>query len=326
LDARCGGRAVARLLADVSRSAGKPALAAHARRGDYDRSHSDEGGLLDLAAPRADRARLPGRVLQPALRDQRHPLFRAAHLRPDRGARRRPGHGHLGAHLRDLPEPLPRGGPIAGQRDSLGVRRAAHYRVPADGQRVPPGDHLPLLLWHDGTAARLGADDGSGNQGRATGGDPTPPRPLIVGAGEVLWDLFPDGDHFGGAPANVVVHAAALGADAALVSAVGRDARGDAALERLAAGRVDCTAVSRLAGHPTGVVHVRIDAAGLPSYDIAVGSAWDFIPWTALVERAAQRADAICFGTLAQASAASRATIRRAVAATREAAWRLFDV
>ena len=142
----------------------------------------------------------------------------------------------------------------------------------------------------------------------------------------MLWDLFPDGDHFGGAPANVVVHAAALGADAALVSAVGRDARGDAALERLAAGRVDCTAVSRLAGHPTGVVHVRIDAAGLPSYDIAVGSAWDFIPWTALVERAAQRADAICFGTLAQASAESRATIRRAVAATREAAWRLFDV
>src|SRR5206468_4258802 len=143
-------------------------------------------------------------------------------------------------------------------------------------------------------------------------GDPTPPRPLIVGAGEVLWDLFPDGDHFGGAPANVVVHAAALGADAALVSAVGRDARGDAALERLAAGRVDCTAVSRLAGHPTGVVHVRIDAAGLPSYDIAVGSAWDFIPWTALVERAAQRADAICFGALAEAAAGSRGGLRLA--------------
>ena len=142
----------------------------------------------------------------------------------------------------------------------------------------------------------------------------------------MLWDVFPDGEHFGGAPANVAVHAAGLGAEALMISAVGKDARGDEALQRLAAFGVDCSAVARLADHPTGVVHVRIDAAGLPSYDIAVGSAWDFIPWTAPVERAAQRADAICFGTLAQASPESRATIRRAVAATREAAWRLFDV
>lgn len=142
----------------------------------------------------------------------------------------------------------------------------------------------------------------------------------------MLWDVFPDGEHFGGAPANVAVHAAGVGAAAGMISAVGRDARGDEALRRLAAFGVDCSAVARLEGHPTGVVRVRIDAAGLPSYDIARGSAWDFIPWTAPVERAAQRADAICFGTLAQRLPESRATIRRAVAATREAAWRLFDV
>jgi len=142
----------------------------------------------------------------------------------------------------------------------------------------------------------------------------------------VLWDVFPDGEHFGGAPANVAVHAAGLGAQALMISAVGKDARGDEALQRLAAFGVDCSAVARLADHPTGVVRVRVDAAGLPSYEIARGSAWDFIPWTALVERAAQRADAICFGTLAQGLPESRATIRRAVAATRETAWRLFDV
>ena len=142
----------------------------------------------------------------------------------------------------------------------------------------------------------------------------------------MLWDVFPDGEHFGGAPANVAVHAAGLGAEALMISAVGQDARGDEALRRLAAFGVDCSAVARLTDHPTGVVRVRVDAAGLPSYDIARGSAWDFIPWTAPVERAARRADAICFGTLAQASAESRATIRRAVAATRETAWRLFDV
>jgi fructokinase len=142
----------------------------------------------------------------------------------------------------------------------------------------------------------------------------------------VLWDVFAGGEHFGGAPANVAVHAAGLGAEASMISAVGQDARGDEALRRLAACGVDCSAVARVADHPTGVVRVRVDAAGLPSYDIARGSAWDFIPWTAPVARAARRADAICFGTLAQASPESRATIRRVVAATRETAWRLFDV
>ena len=142
----------------------------------------------------------------------------------------------------------------------------------------------------------------------------------------MLWDVFADNEHFGGAPANVAVHAAALGAKAWMVSAVGRDVRGEAALVQLMAAGVESSAVARLADHPTGVVHVSVDACGLPSYEIADDSAWDYVRWTALVERAAHGADAICFGTLAQRSPVSRATIRRAVAATREDAWRLFDV
>ena len=142
----------------------------------------------------------------------------------------------------------------------------------------------------------------------------------------MLWDVFPDGEHFGGAPANVTVHAAGLGAEAMMISAVGQDARGDEALKRLAGFGVDTSAVARLADHPTGVVRVTVDADGLPSYDIAAGSAWDYIPWSAAVDGAAQRADAICFGTIARASPVSRATIRRAVAGTRDTAWRLFDV
>ena len=151
-------------------------------------------------------------------------------------------------------------------------------------------------------------------------------KPVIVGIGEVLWDVFPDGEHFGGAPANVAVHAAGLGAEALMISAVGTDARGDEALQRLAGFGVDCRAVARLADHPTGVVRVSVDAAGIPSYDITAGSAWDCVPWSGAVEGAAHRADAICFGALAQRSPVSRATIRRAVAATRETTWRLFDV
>lgn len=151
-------------------------------------------------------------------------------------------------------------------------------------------------------------------------------RPVVVAAGEVLWDVLPDGDHLGGAPANVALHAAALGAAASLVSAVGRDARGARALERLDAAAVERAAVAQLPDHPTGVVRVSLDATGQPVYDIAAESAWDYVPWSAAVKQVAERADAIVFGSLAQRGPASRATIRRTVAATRPGAWRLFDV
>ena len=148
----------------------------------------------------------------------------------------------------------------------------------------------------------------------------------MVGLGEALWDLLPNGDHFGGAPANVALHAAALGAESWLVSAVGQDARGDAALARLDRAGVRRDTVARLADHPTGVVRVTLDAAGHPVYDIATESAWDYLPWSAAVQQVAERADAIAFGSLAQRSPTSRDTIRRAVATTRSASWRLFDV
>ena len=37
-------------------------------------------------------------------------------------------------------------------------------------------------------------------------------RPLLVGIGEILWDILPDGRQMGGAPANFAYHARALGA------------------------------------------------------------------------------------------------------------------
>jgi len=143
---------------------------------------------------------------------------------------------------------------------------------------------------------RFGGASGLASPGAVRRGS----RSVIVGAGEVLWDVFPDGEHFGGAPANVAVHAAALGADAAMVSAVGQDARGDAALKQLRAVGVVCSAVARLPDHPTGVVRVSVDAKGLPSYDIAAGSAWDFIPLTSAVEHWSHRVDVIYSGTRAQ--------------------------
>lgn len=151
-------------------------------------------------------------------------------------------------------------------------------------------------------------------------------RPVVVGIGEVLWDVFADGERFGGAPANVAMHAAALGAEAHLVGAVGRDARGAAALARLDAAGVHREAVAELDGHPTGTVHVTVDAAGHPRYAMTAGTARDLIPWSDAVARAAAAADAVCFGSIAQRHAVSRTTIQRAVGEARRATWRLFDV
>ena len=142
----------------------------------------------------------------------------------------------------------------------------------------------------------------------------------------MLWDVFPDGEHFGGAPANVAIHAAALGAESYMISAVGPDARGEAALARLDAAGVNRTAVAQLLGRPTGVVDVSVDARGQPSFDIATDVAWDYVPWSRAVEEVVARADAICFGTLAQRTSVSRTTIKRAVQTTHRRTWRLFDV
>ena len=150
--------------------------------------------------------------------------------------------------------------------------------------------------------------------------------PVIVGLGEVLWDVYPDGAHFGGAPANFACHSASLGADAWMVSAVGTDALGDRALAALGERHVQCHHVQRDAMHPTGQVHVTLDAARQPRYEIALDTAWDHIAWTGALAAFAARSDAVCFGTLAQRSPVSRATIRHFVEAAPASALRVFDV
>ena len=139
----------------------------------------------------------------------------------------------------------------------------------------------------------------------------------MVGIGEILWDLFPTGPRFGGAPANFVCSIAELAGDridAAIASGVGRDDLGRRALESLHAHGVDtqCVAVS---DRPTGQVHVTLDAAGHASYEFAADTAWDHFVWSEGLQQLAARADAVCFGTLGQRSDVSRGTILRFVRA-----------
>ncbi|MBG85294.1 MAG: carbohydrate kinase [Verrucomicrobiales bacterium] len=149
--------------------------------------------------------------------------------------------------------------------------------------------------------------------------------PLVVGLGEILWDVFPDGAKFGGAPANFAVHCAALGADVSMVSAVGQDQLGDRAIEGLRSRNVSTDFVQQ-PDFPTGTVDVQVDSGGHASYVFAPNTAWDNLVFTDELRAQAERTDVVCFGSLGQRSPSSRMTICKFVEATRKDALRIFDV
>ncbi len=150
--------------------------------------------------------------------------------------------------------------------------------------------------------------------------------PLVIGIGEILWDLLPDGRQMGGAPANFAVHARAMGASSVIVSAVGDDQPGQEILEELGRRGLDRSGLAVVSGVPTGTVTVALDAGGIPSYTIHEGVAWDVIPWTAGLAGIAARAEAVCFGSLAQRSPVSRAAIGAFLDATRPECLRVLDL
>lgn len=151
-------------------------------------------------------------------------------------------------------------------------------------------------------------------------------RFTFTALGEVLWDVFPDGPRFGGAPANAACHAAALGVDASIVSQVGDDELGEKAIAALRERGVDTACVGVIGEHPTGSVLVELDSAGKPRFTIGADAAWDFLAWSEKLGDLAAGSDAICFGTLGQRSEGSRHVIRRFIDATSPAALRILDV
>jgi fructokinase len=146
----------------------------------------------------------------------------------------------------------------------------------------------------------------------------------VLGVGELLWDMLPAGPQLGGAPANFSVMAARLGDDVALMSRVGKDDLGALALNRLGNFPIERRLIQQDAEQSTGQVNIEI-ANGQPSYVFQKPSAWDFLELTDEWRSEAARADAICFGTLAQRNPASRATIQGLLGATRPGCIRICD-
>ena len=148
-------------------------------------------------------------------------------------------------------------------------------------------------------------------------------KKVIVGIGEILWDLLPSGKALGGAPANFAYHATRLGEEGWAVSAIGNDALGREIMDIVTAKRL--RNVISVTDKPTGTVQVELDARGVPAYTIMEDVAWDNIPFTPEIEALARRADAVCFGSLVQRMA-SRDSVLRFLRATRPDALKVFDI
>ena len=148
---------------------------------------------------------------------------------------------------------------------------------------------------------------------------------LVLGLGELLWDMLPGGPQLGGAPANFTVMTGRLGNHAVLLSRIGRDALGTRAIEILEPLPVDASSIQVDPEHETGRVTVRFED-GQPHYTIHQPAAWDFLELSDEWVNLAERADAICFGSLAQRNGDSRSAIQKLVGLTQEKCIRLFDV
>jgi len=148
---------------------------------------------------------------------------------------------------------------------------------------------------------------------------------LILGIGELLWDVLPEGPRLGGAPANFTVMAGRLGNHAAILSRIGRDDLGRKAVERLDPLPADTSHLQIDPAHETGRVTVAFED-GQPHYIIHQPAAWDFAELSDEWVNLAERADAICFGSLAQRCLESRQTIQTLAAQTSSDCIRVFDV
>lgn len=146
----------------------------------------------------------------------------------------------------------------------------------------------------------------------------------IIGLGEILWDMLPTGKQLGGAPANFAYHVCRLGGNGWAVSAISDDELGREIKSTLSTKKLNT--ILEEVNEPTGTVQVTLNAAGVPTYDITEGVAWDHIPFTERIGDLAKETSAVCFGTLAQRSPESRATIHEFIENMPDGSLKVYDI
>ncbi len=147
----------------------------------------------------------------------------------------------------------------------------------------------------------------------------------LVGLGEVLWDIYQDERHLGGAPANVAINAHQLGLHSLLVSRVGDDGMGKELMRTLGQRGLATEHVQLDRKKGTGTVLVSLDIKGVPSFRCSHDVAFDYLSFNAKLKELAPTIDAVVFGTLAQRSKAARQAILEFLRAAKKAV-KVFDV
>ncbi len=148
----------------------------------------------------------------------------------------------------------------------------------------------------------------------------------VVGIGEALWDILPEGKKIGGAPANFAYHISQFGLQSRVVSAVGKDKLGNEIIENFQ--EKGLSILIERVEYPTGTVQVQLDEAGVPCYEIKENVAWDNIPYTDELKELARQTRAVCYGSLAQRNVVSRETINSFLEAMPEdeSCYKVFDI
>lgn len=148
----------------------------------------------------------------------------------------------------------------------------------------------------------------------------------VVGIGEALWDVLPEGKKIGGAPANFAYHISQFGLDSLVVSAVGNDESGDEIISTFTSKGLNM--LIEKVNYPTGTVQVELNSQGIPCYDIKRNVAWDNIPFTSRLQSLASQTRAVCFGSLAQRNEVSRNTINNFLDAIPDGdgQYKIFDI
>lgn len=149
-------------------------------------------------------------------------------------------------------------------------------------------------------------------------------KKIVVGLGEILWDVFPDKSILGGAPANFAYNAGQLGHETYIVSAIGKDELGEGIKNLLK--EKGLKHIIEEVDYPTGTVSITLDSQGVPNYTIHENVAWDNMPYTSTMEELARKADAVCFGTLSQRSAVSKESVRKFLKAMPKDSLKIFDI
>lgn len=145
----------------------------------------------------------------------------------------------------------------------------------------------------------------------------------IICFGEVLWDVFPEGEKIGGAPLNVALRLNSLGILTNIVSKVGKDSLGKRLTDYLQEQGLSTSYLQEDHTFETGKVLVSLDATGSASYEIAQPVAWDNISCTPSLEKVVEDSNVFLYGSLIARELVARESLMKLL---KKASFKVFDV